>query len=117
MKNTYDCTLLRNFLSKMFQIVANNYTCWKGYYCSSLYDNSIWESIDSVAFACSSDSNCKAFRYNPNDGFGFKCKEFDQTKSTAFRDNHYELHRYKKEDWILCSFESGEKHRNSIKIL
>ena len=94
-----------------------NYTCWKGYYCSSLYDNSIWESIDSVAFACSSDSNCKAFRYNPNDGYGFKCNEFDPTKSTEDHViNNLINHRYKKEDWILCSFESGTKFIDNIII-
>ena len=100
----------------MFHNLATNYTCWKGYYCSSLYDYAIWEGIDSVALACSSDSNCKAFRYNPNDGFGFKCTEFDLTKSSIFRDNYYALYnRYKKEDWILCSFESGQNIEIQLK--
>ena len=49
---------------------------------------------------CSSDVNCSAFRYSPNNGFGFKCKDSYPTSKGMKRG-------YKKNDWTLCNFDSG----------
>jgi len=77
--------------------VANNYTCWNGYFCSSLYGNSISGSKDFIAMECSSDVNCSAFRYSPSNGYGFKCKN-------SFPINA-EDSGYQKDDWELCTFD------------
>ena len=85
----------------VYFISVNNYTCWNGYYCSSLYGNSISGSKDSIAMECSSDVNCSAFRYSPKNGFGFKCKD-------SYPTNEGMSEGYEKNDWTLCNFESGK---------
>jgi len=80
--------------------VVNNYTCFNGYYCSSFYGNSISGSKDFIAMECSSDVNCRAFRYSPKNGFGFKCKDSHPT-------NNGMSYGYEKNDWTLCKFDSA----------
>ena len=49
---------------------------------------------------CSSDVNCTAFRYSPNNGLGFKCKD-------SYPISYGKSHGYEKNDWTLCNFDSG----------
>ena len=86
-------------LKSCISFSAGNYTCHDDYFCSSLYGRSIRGSNDSVAMACSKDSDCKAFRYNPKTKLGFMCKEFDPKHS---------LPKYVEGDWKLCEFDSGK---------
>ena len=85
-------------------ILANNYTCSNGYYCSSLYGKSISGSKDFIAMDCSSDANCSAFRYSPKNGIGFKCKD-SYPISTEDRG-------YDKDDWEICNFDLGKNLMN-----
>ena len=81
----------------------NNYTCFDGYICSSLYGKSIRGSNDLVAIACSMDPNCTAFRYNPNAQLGFLCKDFD-----AEHISKYGYGVYGEDEWKLCEFDAGK---------
>ena len=88
-------------LKSCISFSASNYTCHDDYFCSSLYGRSIRGSNDSVAMACSMDSDCKAFRYNPKTKLGFMCKEFDPKHTST-------IPLYKEGDWKLCEFDSGK---------
>ena len=79
----------------------SNYTCYDGWFCTSLYGRLIRSSIDSVAMACSMDSNCKAFWYKQKTNFGFMCKEIDRIKTPLVHENGFEV-------WQIFEFDSGK---------
>ena len=79
----------------------SNYSCFDGYYCSSLYGKSIRGSNNLVAIACSNDPNCTAFRYNPKNNLGFLCKDFDVEHVSK-------IGLYDEDEWKLCEFDSGK---------
>ena len=79
----------------------NNYTCFDGYICSSLYGKSIRGSNDLVANACSMDPNCTVFRYNPKRTVGFLCKKIDPKHT-------YKIWEYEEDEWKLCEFDTGK---------
>lgn len=47
-----------------------------------------------MALACAKDTNCKAFRYSANKGYGYLCNNTDA--------------RYGHDDWVLCNMDPGE---------
>ena len=85
-----------------FYVLATNYTCFDGYFCSSLYGKAIRGDKDLLAISCSMDPNCTAFRYNPKKKIGFKCTHFDP-KHTSEAFGHYQ-----EDEWKLCEFDSGK---------
>ena len=89
--------------------LANNYTCFDGYYCTEFYGNSIRGNNDSTALACSLDLKCKAFRYSRKNGFGFKCKNFEPKSTKASEIARSIVGEYDKDEWALCKFGSGNK--------
>ena len=73
-------------------ILAKQYSC-QPRICSLASDaRSVRGNKDSVAWACSMDSNCKAFRHSSKHGIGFLCNPSDNQTDDGY------------EDWELCSF-------------
>ena len=89
--------------------LANDYTCFDGYYCTSFYGNSIRGNNDSIAKACSLDSNCKAFRYSWKKGYGFKCKKFEPKSTMVNEIVRLIAGEYEQDEWSICRFGSGKK--------
>ena len=73
-------------------ILAKQYSC-QPRICSLASDaRSVRGNKDSVAWACSMDSNCKAFRHSSKHGIGFLCNPSDNQTDDGY------------EDWELCTF-------------
>merc|ERR1719270_2197957 len=56
-----DCSNDRQYCHQS-RCTATNYTCFEGYFCSSIYGKAIRGDKDLLATSCSMDTNCTAFR-------------------------------------------------------